>query len=464
LIDEKNLNRLIVEMDRREIIGFDINSGRFEIDLPYSNVTMRGIKNFLLELQAALNSPNSGEYIKPRNKETVFSFFYTKHFLHNIYRKFVMGESIVNTFSIIYNGENYSIFELYALRGRGELDCDIQEILLDEQNIESYWVINFFGFNPHAPSETHPFNYENSASEPSTHIQMREKNDKKDRLIWNLLCNGTSEYSDKEFVKNLMIEEVFSKPNDEQAEAFDSMYSKIYHGTVGKSGNSTIQRMGGVGFFTELFRAFSLTDSKSEDLQNLIDFYFRYKNVTTIDSQLIEALQYCRFDNRATLINLLNRFNALTVVGNMNNHKTYKAFLACFIDALNRLGYTYSHMPETLRKSECHKKVYEDALWWLANDIEKIEQTKLPGILQDVEILKKFLEVNKEIIAHSMTLSVPEPRLTMDFQSSRSDESKRLEIYQRNHSEEESIEEFNKSYMVGNISAQEIMLLQKKQT
>jgi len=80
LIVKEDFDKLVYEMERREIRGFDFQTARFEIDLPFSNVTIRGVKNFLLELQSALKGSNGEEYLKKGNKETVLAFFFCKAF------------------------------------------------------------------------------------------------------------------------------------------------------------------------------------------------------------------------------------------------------------------------------------------------------------------------------------------------------------------------------------------------
>lgn len=389
--------------------------------------------------------------------------FFAKHFLYEIFAQLRMGKGVIETFLFLYGEGNYSIFELYTLKNNGSLDIDIQDIFEDVRNVQSYWVIcNLFGYNQHAKGTSlTPFNYEESVSEYLNAIHIRDKNDKKDRLIWNLLCNGTSEYTDYEARRNLMLNEVLSKPGAEQASAYELLRNDIYYGKAGKSGNSVAEKMGGASFFVELFRSFSLTPNSSDSWHKLISFYFHYENVVNIDQRLIEVLNYGGIDKKDVYIDILNRFNSLNVIGGLRHQKTYIAFLYNYINALNRLRFVYTHSAELLHNIDgaIHSKELVEILESVSCDVEKLADTGIEAIIKDAETIKNFLVKNIEIVNNNNLMKYLQPGIKVDVHSHQTDEFKRLMNYSRSDIKT-FVQELEKSYKENKITAQEIIQIQ----
>jgi len=461
LINKEDFNKLAYEMDMREIRGFDFHSARYAVDLPFSNVTIRGVKNFLLELQSALSGDNGEEYCKKGNKETVFAFFFAKHFLYEIYAQLRMNKSVIETFLFELKGNSYkyTITELYLnLKQKN----DILNICGEGPNALSYWVIcNLFGYNPHAKEQPLPFNYEESASEPITTIHIRDRNDKKDRLIWNLLCNGTSEYTDYENLRNRMVGEVLNEPDDEQSAAFDLLYNEMFSGVAGKSGNTNVQKIGGVRFFAELFRAFSLTPNSEDIWHKVIAFYFRYENVTYIDQKLVEVLNYGGIDKKNVYIDILRRFNGLKVIGDLSGHKTYHVFLYNYVGALNRLGYIYTHSVELLQNVDFskHKSELVEIIQVIENDVGELESIEIDAVLDELNVIKAFLTKNLEIIERPNPIKFSQPGIKTEFSSHQTEEFKRLLSFPRDDTVK-FLNEIEMSYKAGKITVREILQIQ----
>ena len=464
VIDKKDFDKLLYEIDQRKIGGFDFETPRYAIDLPFTNITIRIVKNFLLELQSVLKSENNIEYRKTGNKDTVLAFFFAKHFLYDIYSQFCMGKSVIETFLFEYKGDSFTIIELYTLRDLGEIrDVDVQKIFLDVRNIQSYWVIcNLFGYNPHAKYASFPLNYEESANEHITAIHIRDKNDKKDRLIWNLLCNGTSEYTDYENLKNRMVAEVLSRSSyEEQSTAFKLLCKNMVGDRAGKSGNTNVQKTGGVRFNVELFRAFSLTSTTSNDWHNLLSFYFRYENISQINQNLIEVLNYCDINSISVFIDVLKRYNNLDIIGNLNQHKSYNAFLYNYISACTRLGFFYTHSVERLQDIDRakNKDELEGVLQDILRNVDDLGNIGIDVIDIDITEIKTFLNKNLEIMSHDNSIKVAPRGLKINFRSHQTDEFKRLMAYPRNDMKAFETEIVN-SYKNGKITVHEILQIQ----
>ena len=329
----------------------------------------------------------------------------------------------------------------------------------------SYWVLQFLEYRYNWQEKPMFFNYEESSVEPIEEIQKKLSDDKKDRLIWNLLCNGTSEYTDYENVANRMKGEVLSLQDDsKQKEAFNKLLNDLYYGDAGKSGNTTIVKIGGHPFFTELFRAFYTVDTNSSDWLRLIDFYFRYENITHIESELIEALNYCRLDNKNVYIDILKRFNALECLGNLHHHKIGMKFLSRYIGAIYKLGYSYSHVFDTLRRGDNYSDEHlQQVLQMALEEVDEIDSTGLQAVAADAFVIRAFIVKNLEIARYNNTLRVSEPRLTMDFKSLQSEEFGRLMVYPRDDTEAFNAE-LNKSFAEGKISVKEIYMIRNTDT
>lgn len=59
----------------------------------YATVAIRGVKNFMLELQSVLKNENNVEYREKKNQDTVLALL-VKHFLYELYVQLHTGKSI----------------------------------------------------------------------------------------------------------------------------------------------------------------------------------------------------------------------------------------------------------------------------------------------------------------------------------------------------------------------------------
>lgn len=170
--------------------------------------------------------------------------------------------------------------------------------------------------------------FQSVVTESVQNIQKKNKNEQIDRIIWNLLCSGKSEYTDQYRIIRLLKEEVLSKKTEEQEKAFEDLWGKIFRGEhwkTEKSDNHTIFKIG-VPSMISLFQANRVAGINAEQWIKFLDFYFEYKKVTSITAELIECLNYCDLSQRKTFLYILKRFTALKVAGNMNHHSAYRTF------------------------------------------------------------------------------------------------------------------------------------------
>jgi hypothetical protein len=465
LLDAKELAGLVRGIGLSYLSNIDTGSVRIELKPTFANIAIRRAEQFLLELQNSLLE--NEEYRNGKNKKVVTSFYFIKHFCYTIYEKLHLGERLTDIFLFEHNGMYYTIFELFDLKDRyketegaeGLQEREIQAVLSSQVNAESGYALHLFDYNMYVKENISPFfDYESRVNEPIRNIVNKDANEKKDRLIWNLLCSGTTEYTDYEYAVKEMVDNVLSKPETEQQAAYENFLERMYVGNVQKSGNRTIYLMG-FPHWLEMFRAFNVTSDNASDWCNLLAFYFRDEKVSQIDSELIETLNYCSLSSKKVFFNILAKFNSLEVIGNMNHHKSYREFLLNYIGALSRLGFTHTYSLDIIRNDKSGERVqemYQFVLREFQKQIESLEPIGIASVMADVDTIKAFISKNIIIVNHADSIKFRKPRIDVDYRSSQSEEFKRLVALPRE--ETESFEqEIEKSYEEGKITANEIL-------
>ena len=119
-------------------------------------------------------------------------------------------------------------------------------------------------------------------NEDASFIEIIEHNDKIDRLIWNLLYFGKSDKTDKEnAVKEF--EKILDKNDyEKQVNAYKDFSKRAFYGELEKPDNSTIFLLAIDSFFP-IFQGFRIYEKNNEYWIKLIDFYFKYAEIKTME-------------------------------------------------------------------------------------------------------------------------------------------------------------------------------------
>lgn len=437
------------------------------LNMKLRGVTIRKVEHFLQELYVTLK--NHAEYGKEKYKKDVITLLFLKHFMYPLYKQIKPGQGLLDTFCLEYRENQYTVPELlyfYETKNPEWNQQDIKEILNDPHNKNILAVISLFKyrFGVHGGGYTH---IEDITDQSVKNLTDQEYNEEKDRLIWNLVCNGESEYSNHEIAVNKLCEMVLEKPEAERKAAFRKFWDMCYHGDFEKAGSSTIFLFG-VSVFETLFQAFRIAGATREQWLAFLDFYFTHEKIRKIDLQLIGNLNYCNLNSRDVYLYVLERFNQLEVVGNMNAHKSYLTFLKNYLQALSSLQYVNTYEAGEL-ESVWKKEMDHDAMEMLQEMVLEPIQHRLekeaealetlPEICRDIRTILAFIQKNIEIMNMPNNCQVPRPKWKTEMHSSLMHQEEFDNLSKLDLPDEEYWKTVGKSYKEGKIGAYEIQKL-----
>ena len=371
-----------------------LTSMRFEL----TNVTIRKTQLFLTELNQVITEKE----IYKKNKRVVILFFLLKHFYYEAYKKIYPGESILDSFTFLYQDKKDTILN-WVIYCHNE-KINILDLMTIENNKLSAFIISIFEYN--CDIETINNDFEDFINEARNNLKNKNLNEQKDRIIWSLIANGKSEYTDCEKFVNSFYDEVINTPKTEWIKNFENLWSNLFdrkYKDMEKRDNNTIFRMGIPGMIS-LFQANYVIGRTGSQWINLIDFYFLYnKNLDTITPELIECLCYCELSDRNSYLYIINKFNNLKITKNLNSHKSYKRFLLEYLSMFSTLGFCDTHDIWDLRdksKEYIDTKTIEKFVFSpLKKKLKKLlSNVKLKIVQKDIEIIIKFLDKNIELI------------------------------------------------------------------
>ena len=384
-----------------------LTSMRFEL----TNVTIRKTQLFLTELNQVITEKE----IYKKNKRVVILFFLLKHFYYEAYKQIYPGESILDTFTFVYHDKKDTILNWVIYCHNKKIN--ILDLMTTENNKLSAFIISIFEYN--CDIETINNDFEDFINEARNNLKNKNLNEQKDRIIWNLIGNGKSEYTDCEKFINTFYNEVINTPKTEWFQNFnnftENLFNRKYKG-MEKRDNNTIFRMG-IPIMVSLFQANYVTGRTALEWKNLIDFYFLYndysKNLDTITPRLIECLCYCELSDRSFYLYVINKFNNLKVTKNLNSHKSYKRFLLEYLSMFSTLGFCDTHATSDLRDESKEyiniNSIEKNVFLPLRKKLEDLHKNIPMEIIQnDIEMLIKFLDKNIELVNTSDNFEKPD--------------------------------------------------------
>lgn len=395
------------------VVG-NLMSGQIHLMIP--NVTVRKVEHFLKEMILFL----SKDGIYKKNKREVILFFLIKHFYDELYEKLIPGESLLHVFKFDYQGKKDTLVNWFHHCKKNNVN--ISDIFLAEENRESALMVSLFEYQCDIDEVERKL--ENIVNESVTNIQKQNANEQKDRIIWNLLCNGKSEYTNQRIIVDRLQKDVLSKPLKQQEQAFEKLWDDIFYGRCRESekgDNETIFLLG-VPSMLSLFQANRVAGITGEQWIMLIRFYLRYKKVESITPELIECLNYCALGDRKTYLDILREFNQLKVEGNMNSHKAYQTFLDEYLSAFSVLGYVDTHEVRAIRnmvEEEIDAAYVQGAVFEpLKRDLEELKRgIPITAIGEEIDVLLGFLAKNMELVQFDRQLEKPEMKVKTEMRS-----------------------------------------------
>ena len=399
LLDEEDFKFLYLPVYLPHFNNFNnLNRPLTSIKFELKNVTIRKTQLFLNELNQVINEKG----IYKKNKRVVILFFLLKHFYYEAYKKISSWESLLDTFTFLYQGKNDTILNWVAYCHNEGIN--ILDLITTEDNKLSAFIISIFKYN--CDIETIGNDFEDFINESRNNIKNKNLNEEKDRIIWSLIANGKSEYTDCEKFINRFYSEVIDIPKTEWIKNFNKLWGDLYnrkYKDMEKRDNYSIFRLG-ISSMVSLFQANYVIGRTGSQWINLIDFYFLYnKNLDMITPELIECLYYCELSDRNSYLYIINKFNNLKITKNLNSHKSYKRFLLEYLSMFSTLGFCDTYDIWDLREQSKEyidvKTIEKNVFLPLKKKLENLfSNVQIKIVQKDIEIIIRFLDKNIEII------------------------------------------------------------------
>lgn len=399
LLDEEDFKFLYLPVYLPHFDNFNnLNRPLTSIKFELKNVTIRKTQLFLNELNQVINEKE----IYKKNKRVVILFFLLKHFYYEAYKKISSGESLLDTFTFLYQDKNDTVLNWVAYCHNGGIN--ILDLMTTEDNKLSAFIISIFEYN--CDIETINNDFEDFVNEARNNLKNKNLNEQKDRIIWNLIGNGKSEYTDCEKFVNSFYNEVIDTSKTEWIKNFNKLWGDLYnrkYKDMEKRDNYSIFRLG-ISSMVSLFQANYVIGRTGSQWIKLIDFYFLYnKNLDMITPELIECLYYCELSDRNSYLYIINKFNNLKITKNLNLHKSYKKFLLEYLSMFSTLGFCDTYDTWDLREQSKEyidvKTIEKNVFLPLKKKLENLfSNVQIKIVQKDIEILIKFLDKNIELV------------------------------------------------------------------
>lgn len=399
LFDEEDFKFLYLPVHLPHFNNFNnLNRPLTSIKFELKNATIRKTQLFLNELNQVINEKE----IYKKNKRVVILFFLLKHFYYEAYKKISSGESLLDTFTFLYQDKNDTVLNWIAYCHNEGIN--ILDLITTEDNKLSAFIISIFEYN--CDIETIGDDFEDFINESRNNIKNKNLNEEKDRIIWSLIANGKSEYTDCEKFINRFYTEVIDTPKTEWIKNFNKLWGDLYnrkYKDMEKRDNYSIFRLG-ISSMVSLFQANYVIGRTGSQWIKLIDFYFLYnKNLDMITPELIECLYYCELSDRNSYLYIINKFNNLKITKNLNLHKSYKKFLLEYLSMFSTLGFCDTYDTCDLREQSKEyidvKTIEKNVFLPLKKKLENLfSNVQIKIVQKDIEILIKFLDKNIELV------------------------------------------------------------------
>jgi len=432
-----------------------------EINLIIKNFCTRKVENFSSELYRTLKYD---QY--EHDKETVIAFYFIKHFFPTIFEKLSTEERLSETIKFKDGNDFYTMPDLLALKNLNENNTEkIQRIFLNEENQLNYCVLKLFNYR--ISNNTNEESVENRKTlifeEPERELRDRVNNQKKDNVIWHLLASGKSKNTDYEFGGYKFVQDVLNKPEKDQLEAFRKFDYDMFHQNNLELDNQSIFKLG-VPPFIELFKSFQIIDAESKDIKKLVNLYFSVEKIEKIDVELIQTLNFCPIKTVDLYVNVLNKFNELEIIGNLNTHKCFADFMNKFlIKSLPQFGILDTNRYFCIDGGDNIVDIEDEVMRELKDIVKKIEvlRKKLNSYFEldlldaNLNIITKFIEKLIGIIEFKGAINTThKSNVKMDFCKVNSNETNKefnrlVEMDSENFNKKEEI---IKSYNAGKIT------------
>lgn len=443
---------------------------------------IRTIERFVKEVHLALEA--IGGELSEEYRKFVVKFFYVKYFIPDSFKYLIPYDELMGWLMFQWEEEEYSILGILAMcKQEGETIHNLKvgqdltrRIFQDKENSAKLRLLQFLGYKLDVDSVEYNAAYMNETRE---NVKATFSNDKRDRIIWNLLCAGNSKYTNMEVNARRFLREVLQINDwEEQKKAYNKFKEDAFHGNYENTDNATINIVGESMEFSLVQALMCIEGVTDEEWVRFINLYFRLHETKEITEELIRLLNFVNIASVNVYMHVLKRFNELEIISNMNQHAVnengretivfYKRFVRRYLSGISSHGYVDTH---DLRILDSTSEIYTENVMRAATDRIKNEIEKrytcisLSSIQEEAKLLVEFIDKNIAICQHEKDLEMPKSPFKVEIteKTTHQDEYNRLLKIKNEINEESFLEEVVKSRDKRKLSPYEVeKLLQEK--
>lgn len=432
---------------------------------------VRRVRVFLEEFRNLVSMKRPSEHGTSRHdsdteRQLFLRCLFIKHFLPQIFEKLTIGTSIADTPLFRLDEEaqailrqfgldapaNVTLLYLLGIRRQLHRSEDMQRfmrvVLADQTNYNCLTALSMLEFDygdiwkdvrkaeqprtqekPIVAANVHESvqdlamkRAEQIGNEDISDIARERNNERIDRIMWNLLANGTSEMTNFDAYVMHFREVVLAAPPDSQQKAWQQFSSDAYYRKIYK--NNTTQDRFGVDPYLPLFKDFRVTNAPPDDWLKLLAFYFRSapEDHDAISVEMIQNLNYVDMMDRRVYIAVLRYFSQCRIIGNLNAKPCMYRFLRQTLHLPYSFGYTKNHVFHDVwydikesqdADNQDLSQQCQDAVLSLAKQFEAmkrgLEKDKLPDpglqwFNSELEVIMGFIDKCQELVAKERTI------------------------------------------------------------
>lgn len=347
------------------------------------NVTVRRVRVFMEEFRDLVESWSaSGEAAFSEfpeiHRKLLLKCLFIKHFLHDDYEQIKIATDLIDTFLFRLSEDTkrflaeydpqapdqVMLYYLFDIRRKMKRREDVQRfmnlVLKDDGNYNRLLALAMLGFDcrdvlredqeprpamdvPAGPRamnrrDQYLLRMERIGNEDIADIARRRNNERINRVMWNLVANGTSEWADLDAYAKHFQRTVLAATPEEQEKAWERFTSDGWHEHIYKN-NVTRRTLAGDPYLP-LFQGFRIINTDTDQWIKLLDFYFRQKEGRDISAEMLQNLNYVDMADHRVYISVLQHFIQCRVIGNLNSEPCMHRFLTQTLRWAFSLGYT----------------------------------------------------------------------------------------------------------------------------
>lgn len=449
------------------------------------NITVRRVRVFMEEFRDLVESwSKSGETIFSEfseiHRELLLKCLFIKHFLHKDYEQIKIATDLVDSFLFRLSEDakallaeydpqvpdQVTLHYLFNIRRRMDRREDVQRfmtlVLKDDGNYNRLLALAMLGFDyrdvlrdirrqrPAKAADAsvqdmnrrdqYTLRQEQIGNEDISDIERNRNNERINRVMWNLVANGSSEWANLDaYAKHFQRTVLAAAPGDQQ-KAWEQFASDAWNEDIYKN-NTTQQRLA-VDPYLPLFQGFRIINTDAGQWMKLLDFYFQQENERGISPEMLQNLNYVDMTDHRVYISVLKHFIQCRIIGNLNSEPCMYRFLTQTLRMVFSLGYTRSSMfhslwyladetpdPKELLPSQRWEKATEELTAQFGSMKRVLEQEKqrIPNMewfCSDLNIIIQFIDKCGELSQTTRKLGMR----TINFNTSERSQSRHQEV------------------------------------